>query len=100
MDIKAYRESGILERFALGTASEKEMAEVRCLSGIYPEIREELMSIEESLESYALAHTQATTPELKGKIWKKLKIYTLIKPRVKILRFAKFLLRDPFPRLG
>ena len=42
VDVKAYIESGILESYVLGFASEQEVQEVRCLSHIYPEIAEEL----------------------------------------------------------
>lgn len=52
MDIKQYIESGILEGYVMGTNSKQEMQEVECMSSIYPELKKELNSIEESLEEY------------------------------------------------
>ena len=60
MDIKEYIASGILESYALGFASDQERREVECLSSIYPELKEELSSIQLSLEAYA--ETVAVTP--------------------------------------
>lgn len=62
MDIKAYIESGILESYVLGYASEQEVQEVRCLSHIYPEIDEELKLVQAGIEK--LASEQAVEPPL------------------------------------
>ncbi|MBI1307308.1 MAG: hypothetical protein GC181_11960 [Bacteroidetes bacterium] len=55
MDVKAYIESGILEEYILGTVSEQEFREVRCLSSIYPEIQQEIEAIEARLIQYSEA---------------------------------------------
>lgn len=60
MDIKEYIASGILESYALGFASDQERREVECLSSIYPELKEELITVQQSLEAYA--QTIAVTP--------------------------------------
>lgn len=52
MDIKQYIESGILEGYVMGTNSKQEMQEVECMSSIYPELKQEINSIETSLEEY------------------------------------------------
>jgi anti-sigma-K factor RskA len=57
MNIPDYITSGILESYALGTVSDQERREVECLSGIYPEIREELDRLTLALENYALLHS-------------------------------------------
>jgi hypothetical protein len=49
MEIKQYIESGILESYVLGMASEQDKKAVECLSKIYPEIKQELEEIEELL---------------------------------------------------
>ncbi len=68
MNIKAYIASGILESYALGLLSDVERQEVEQMISQYPEIRSELLSIEEAMESYA--QMQAITPpaDIEGKI--------------------------------
>lgn len=68
MDIKEYIASGILESYALGFASDQERREVECLSSIYPELKEELVGIQQSLESYAETIAVAPPPSLKENI--------------------------------
>ncbi|MDX1445821.1 anti-sigma factor, partial [Lishizhenia sp.] len=60
MDTKEYIASGILESYVMGTASEQEQREVHCLSSIYPEIKEELNRIQQTLEDYV--QSIAVTP--------------------------------------
>ena len=68
MDIKQYIESGILESYVLGGASSQEMREVECLSSIYPEIKTELISIQEGMEKYIRTIAVPPPPEVKGRI--------------------------------
>lgn len=56
MEIKKYIESGILEQYVLGTLDEKSVKEVESHMNQYPELRAEVMAIEDALESYAQAH--------------------------------------------
>ena len=52
MDSKQYIESGILESYVLGSVSHQEKREVECMSAIYPEIKTELLSLQEGMEKY------------------------------------------------
>ncbi len=56
MDLKKYIESGILEQFVLGSLSSQEVIEVEKLMSRHPEIRAEVMAIEDAMENYAKAH--------------------------------------------
>ncbi|MBK8144245.1 MAG: anti-sigma factor [Bacteroidetes bacterium] len=60
MNIAEYIASGILEQYVSGTASPQEMREVECMSHIYPEIKLELVEMQNALE--ALAISEAKTP--------------------------------------
>lgn len=57
-DIKEYIDSGVLEMYVLGIASEEEAAHIAQLRLSHPEVEEEIRLIEESLEAFALASTQ------------------------------------------
>ena len=73
MDIKEYIASGILESYALGFASEQERQEVECMSAIYPELKEELVSIQVSFEDYAKSIAVEPPAELKTTILNSIK---------------------------
>lgn len=60
MDPKTYIESGILEDYILGFASEQERQEVACLSKIYPEIAQALQEIEDA--TFLMAENNAVAP--------------------------------------
>lgn len=49
MDIKAYIESGIIELYVYGLLDEAESAEVTHLANLHPEIKEEIVSIENAM---------------------------------------------------
>jgi anti-sigma-K factor RskA len=68
MDVKAYIETGILEQYALGTASDQERREVECLSKIYPEIKEALHEVEEGMETMARMSSAKPPAYLKSQI--------------------------------
>ncbi|WP_170265169.1 anti-sigma factor [Salibacter halophilus] len=68
MNVKEYIESGILEAYALGQVSDQERQEVQCLTSIYPELKEELESVQQNLDEYAKAHAQKAPSDLKAKI--------------------------------
>ena len=55
-DIREYIQSGILEWYVLGVATPEEAAEVERLAVAHPEISQELATISQTLEAYALAH--------------------------------------------
>ncbi|GAB2767150.1 hypothetical protein GCM10027275_06750 [Rhabdobacter roseus] len=69
MNIQAYIESGILEEYVLGTVSPQEKQEVECLTKIYPELKEELLTLEAALEKYAQEHQTPPPADLKDKIF-------------------------------
>jgi hypothetical protein len=69
MNIKDYILSGILEQYILGDVSPQEKQEVECLSKIYPEIKEELKSIELSLELFAQDQSTAVPENVKQNIF-------------------------------
>jgi anti-sigma-K factor RskA len=86
VDVKAYIESGILESYVLGFASEQEVQEVLCLSHIYPEIAEELKSVQEGIEKMATQQAIQPPVELKNTIMAAIKKEAQIpssKPQVK-----------------
>lgn len=69
MNINAYIASGILESYVLGSATSEEIVEVEQMAVKYPEIKEELRAIEESLESYAFDNASEPPVHLKDQIW-------------------------------
>ena len=48
--------SGILELYVMGSTSPEEAAEVERMAAAHPEIRQEIDTISQSIEAYALAH--------------------------------------------
>lgn len=60
MEIKSYIESGILESYVLGSASDAEIRELLQLKRNYPEIEEALNDLETDLEH--IAQYMAVTP--------------------------------------
>lgn len=68
MDLKGLINSELIEQYVLGLTSEKDSKAVQCLSSIYPEIKEEITSLQLVFEK--LAADQAINPPeyLKSKI--------------------------------
>ena len=60
-DVTKFIESGILEMYVLGQATETEAAEVDYMRSIYEQVNEEIEAISIALENYAL--TLATEPD-------------------------------------
>lgn len=73
MDIKAYIESGIIERFVLGETNDQETNEVLAYAKRYPEIQSEIEAIENSLiqlaESSRYQASEKTEKELMSKLF-------------------------------
>lgn len=67
MDIQAYISSGILESYALGTATAAEITAIETNLVAYPELAQELAFIQEALENYALSHQKEAPARLKAK---------------------------------
>ncbi|WP_183557118.1 hypothetical protein [Mucilaginibacter sp. SP1R1] len=60
MKIKAYIESGVLETFVLGSASDQEVQELLYMKAKHPEVNEALQQLEQDMEK--LAGNIAMTP--------------------------------------
>ncbi len=60
MNIQEYIESGVLEMYALGVCSAEEKAEVETMLANHPELKSELLKIEDTLGTFA--QTQAVEP--------------------------------------
>ncbi len=69
MNTSEYINSGILEAYVLGTATDQETREVECLSKIYPEIKAELTQLENSLGKYISFYQKTPPAHLKEKIF-------------------------------
>lgn len=68
MDHREYIASGIIERYVLGSVSDQERREVECMSSIYPELKEELLLVQSSIEAYVESIAVEPPKELKGSI--------------------------------
>ena len=65
MTTKEYIDSGILEIYVMGTASDSEREEVETMAAANPDIRQEIEAISKALENYALTHPITPSPEVK-----------------------------------
>lgn len=68
MDIQAYIQSGVIESYVLGLATDPEVAEVDELRSKYPEIGDAIIEFAELLEKQALENAVPPPPELRAKI--------------------------------
>lgn len=73
MDVNAYIESEILEQYVLGSVTPQEQQEVECMSKIYPEIKEKLVSYQSAIESMALKMAVSAPERVKQNILKEIK---------------------------
>lgn len=68
MNTNEYISSGILEAYVFGELSTEEVREVESIASQYPEVMNEIKSIRESFEDYALSHAVTPPAHLKHKI--------------------------------
>lgn len=68
MDIANYIQSGAIESYVLGTSSKQDSQAVECLSHIYPEVKQEVLALQTSIEKLALANAKPTPLHLKNKV--------------------------------
>lgn len=68
MNIKKYIQSGIIEAYALGALSDKEAREVEHMATQHPEVKQYIMELQGTLESYATAHSVPPKSEWKDEI--------------------------------
>ncbi|MFN0276842.1 MAG: anti-sigma factor domain-containing protein [Chitinophagales bacterium] len=74
MNIKEYIESGVLELYVAGTLSSEEKKVVESYAMQYPEVREEIRSIEKAFETYAMTHAKTPSDQVLSKILTELNI--------------------------
>jgi anti-sigma-K factor RskA len=89
MNTSEYIASGILEAYVLGSVSPQEKQEVECLSKIYPEIKTELTTIEETMETYAKMHEVKPSTDLKAKIFAQMNFHDEVKENNGVLENIK-----------
>jgi mannose-6-phosphate isomerase-like protein (cupin superfamily) len=65
MTTREYIESGILESYVMGVASDIEREEVEMMAAGNADIRQEIDAISDALEKYALAHAIEPSPAVK-----------------------------------
>jgi len=70
LKVQEYIESGILSIYVLGIATEEERTEVEQMAEKYPEIREELHSLQAAMNEYASQFELQPPPALKERIMK------------------------------
>ncbi|MBC3538834.1 cupin domain-containing protein [Rufibacter sediminis] len=63
--ITDFIESGILELYVMAATSPEETLEVEQMAAAHPEVRQEIESIRQSIEAYALAHAVEPRPTIK-----------------------------------
>jgi anti-sigma-K factor RskA len=68
MNVKEYIESGIVELYAMNALTPEEKKEFERMSLLYPEISQELRSVEDSLEQYARSNAVNPRPQLRSRI--------------------------------
>ena len=61
--------SGILELYVTGTATPEEILQVEAWMQLYPEVRQEVEAIRESIELFVLSETKAPSPSVKEKLF-------------------------------
>jgi mannose-6-phosphate isomerase-like protein (cupin superfamily) len=63
--VEEFIRTGILEIYVMGAATSEEAASVERMAAIYPEVREELATISQTMEAYAMAHAVKPKATLK-----------------------------------
>lgn len=72
MNIEDYISSGILECYVLRQLSRTDSAKVEEMATLYPEVKKELLEIEESMEQYAQLHAKTPRAMVKEKLLKEI----------------------------
>lgn len=72
MDVKKYIESGILELYVMDALSPAESKEVAALADRFEEIRQEILSIQETLNAYTVSQSISPGAGMKEKILQKI----------------------------
>lgn len=77
MNTKDIISSGIIESYALGTASPEEVAMLNCMQHSFPEIKAAVLEAQQALEHMADHLSVTPSAGLKEKIWARLKTETI-----------------------
>ncbi len=72
MEINEIISSGLLESYVMGQTTEQETQQVLQWKAMYPQVADELVSIENALEQYAMAHAVAPPSSLKQSLLNKI----------------------------
>lgn len=72
MEVQKFIESGILSVYVLGIATEEEKQEVERMAALYPEIREELESLQNAVNEYVAQYEVPVPTHLKQKVFEKI----------------------------
>jgi len=72
LNIQDYISSGIIEAYVLGTLSETEALDVEQMAAQHPEVKAEIIAIQEVMEKYASAHVIQPRTGLKEKVLNRL----------------------------
>ena len=72
MDIREYIQSGAVEQYVLGLASNEEAAELLRLRVQYPEVNDAVISFENDLENYLMADKILPSATVKTSLEKEL----------------------------
>ncbi len=87
MDIQAYIQSGIIESYVLGLATEQESAELISLCAQHPEIKKAVEDFEISIEQKAFENAVTPPSEIKNKIFSNLQNEFLEKKETPVIPF-------------
>lgn len=88
--------SGLLELYAMGISSQEEIRIVEDALKQYPDLRQELLDIEQSLEDYAQAHAMQPSSSVKEKIFNQIASQPVKKnPTAQIIPITKKVYRIP-----
>lgn len=68
MEIKEYISSGVVEMYTMDALSPQEKAEFEQKLLLYPELKKELLSVQNAMEGYAKSHAVNPRPELRAQI--------------------------------
>lgn len=77
MNVQEYIESGIIESYVMGLASESERAEFERLCGKYPELVSARRNFEERLEGHASENAEVPPPDVKAKVLEAVRTITM-----------------------
>ncbi|SEW07661.1 hypothetical protein [Chitinophaga arvensicola] len=73
MELKFYIESGIIESFVLGLASDEEVAELQHMRKLYPELDTEVEFVERRLERAAFDEPAMPPVEIRDRVLQKIR---------------------------